>query len=190
MRCQVIPKFLGKIQSALLENVNIALIGFRGTGKTAIAKLLAKKLDKKLVSTDDEIVKKTKMSIAKFVQKYGWDRFRDIEIDVIEKISDFDECVFDAGGGIVMRNENIINLKRSALIILLTADIKTIKNRIKGGKERPALTKSSYLDEIKNILRERESRYKKAADYTIDTSRLSPEEACDLITHYIQMELQ
>ena len=148
--------------------MNIALIGFRGTGKTTIAKLLAKKLDKKLVSTDDEIVKKTKMSIAKFVQKYGWDRFRDIETDVIEKISDFDECVFDAGGGIVMRNENIINLKRSALIILLTADIKTIKN----------------------ILQEREPRYKKAADYTIDTSRLSPEEACDLITHYIQMELQ
>lgn len=170
--------------------MNIALIGFRGTGKTTIAKLLAKNLDKKLISTDDEIVKKTKMSIKKFVKKYGWEKFREVESDVIEYISDFDECVIDGGGGIVMRNENIINLKKNALIILLTADIKTIKNRVNGSKERPALTKSNYLDEIKEVLQEREARYKKAADYTIDTSRLTPQEACDLISHYVQMELQ
>src|SRR3989338_7838041 len=131
--------------------MNIALVGFRGTGKTSVAKLLAKKLDKNLISTDDEIEKKTKIKISKFVEKYGWDKFRDIESDVIESISDFDECVFDTGGGIVMRNENIINLKRNALIVLLTADIKTITSRIKNSK-RPALIKSNYLDEIKDVL--------------------------------------
>lgn len=170
--------------------MNITLIGFRGTGKTTIAKLLAKKLDKKLISTDEEIAKKTKMPIAKFVKKYGWDKFREVESDVIEYVSDFDECVFDTGGGIVMRNENIINLKKNSLIVLLTADIKTITNRLKNGKERPALTSKNYLDEIKDVLQEREARYKRASDYTIDTSRLAPGEACDLITHYIQMELQ
>ena len=170
--------------------MNIALIGFRGTGKTTIAKLLAKGFDKKLISTDDEIAKKTKMSIPKFVQKYGCGKFRDVETEVIENISDFDECVIDTGGGIVMRNENVINLKKNALIILLTADIKTIKNRIKDGKERTDLTKIYYLDEIKDILQEREVKYNNAADYTIDTSRLTPEEASDLITHYVQMEIQ
>lgn len=170
--------------------MNIALIGFRGTGKTTIAKLLAKKLEKKLISTDDEIVKKIKMSIPKFVKKYGWEKFREIESDAIEHISDFDECVFDTGGGIVMRNENITNLKKNTLIVLLTADINTIKTRLKNSKDRPALTKKDFIEEIKEVLQERESRYKKAADYTIDTSRLAPEEACDLITHYIQMEMQ
>jgi len=170
--------------------MNIALVGFRGTGKTSVAKLLAKKLDKNLISTDDEIEKKTKIKISKFVEKYGWDKFRDIESDVIESISDFDECVFDTGGGIVMRNENIINLKRNALIVLLTADIKTITSRIKNSN-RPALTKKgNFIDEVKDVLQERETRYKKAADYTIDTSRLSPEESCDLIIHYVQMELK
>ena len=169
--------------------MNIALIGFRGTGKTTVSKLLAIKLDKKLISTDEEIIKRSRLSIERFVEKNGWDRFRDIESDVIESISDFDECVFDTGGGIVMRNENIINLKKNALIVLLTADIKTITVRTKNSK-RPALTKSNYIDEIKDVLQERESRYKKAADYAIDTSQLSPEEVCDLITHYVNMELQ
>ena len=75
------------------------------------------------------------------------------------------------------------------MIVLLTADIKTLTERLKKSK-RPALTKKDYLEEIKDVLQEREQRYKNAADYTIDTSRLNPEEACDLIAHYVQMELQ
>lgn len=169
--------------------MNISLIGFRGTGKTTIGRLLSKKLDKKLISSDEEIEKRAKMGIAKFVKKYGWDRFRELEAEVIDGMSDFDECIFDTGGGIIMRNENIINLGKNGLIVLLTADIKTITDRLKGSK-RPALTKSNYLDEIQDVLNEREEKYKKAADYSIDTSRLSPEESCDLIMHFIQMELQ
>lgn len=169
--------------------MNIALIGFRGAGKTTISKLLAKSLGKKLISTDEEIAKKIRMSIPKFVKKSGWEKFREIESEVIESISDFDECVFDTGGGIVMRNENITNLKKSSIIILLTADIKTIAGRIKGS-DRPALTASDCLTEIKEVMCEREERYKRAADYAIDTSRLSPQDVCELIVHYIQMEMQ
>lgn len=169
--------------------MNIALIGFRGTGKTTIAKLLARKLDKKMISTDDEIEKKTKTVISKFVKKHGWNKFREVETEVIESISDFDECIFDTGGGVVMRNENITNLKKNALVILLEADIKTIARRLKGSK-RPALTKGNYIGEVKEVLQDREHRYKKAADYAIDTSRLKPEDACDLIIHYAKMEMQ
>ena len=169
--------------------MNIAVIGFRGTGKTTICRLLAKNLDKKLVSTDEEIARKTKMPIANFVKKSGWEKFRDVESEIIESVSELDECVFDTGGGIVVRNENVINLKKNALVILLTADAKTIAERIRGNKDRPALTKSNYLDEIEEVLKEREDKYRKAADYAIDTSMLSPEEVCGLITVYIQMEL-
>lgn len=165
--------------------MNIALIGFRGTGKTAVARLLAKKLDRKLVSTDEEITKKIG-GILKFVRKYGMEKFRDTESDVIEGISDFDDCIFDTGSGIVMRNENIINLKKSALIVLLATDARTIMSRL---RNRQPLAKG-YADEINHVLPEHESRYQKAADYTIDTSRLSPEEVCDLIIHYVQLELQ
>ena len=163
--------------------MNIALIGYSGTGKTTIAKLLAKKLDKKLISTDDEIVKKTKMSVSQFVKKYGREKFLDLESEIIENVSGLDECVFDTKGDIVIRNENIINVKKSALIVMLTADTKTIMSRSKSSK-------SSYIDETKGVLQEHEFKYEKAADYAIDTSRISPEEACHLISHYIQMELK
>lgn len=172
--------------------MNIALIGFRGTGKTTVCRLLARRLGKKLISTDEEIEKKTKLSIDKFVKKYSWDKFREVESEVIESICELDECVFDTGGGIVMRNENIVNLKKNGVIALLTADIRAITNRLKNSK-RPALTKGAkgnYVDEIKEVMQERELRYEKAADYAIDTSSLTPEDVCDLIAHYVEMEMQ
>ena len=58
--------------------MNITLIGLSGTGKTLIASLLARNLGKKLVSTDDELVKKTKLSIPKIVKKYGLNKFQEL----------------------------------------------------------------------------------------------------------------
>lgn len=165
--------------------MNIALIGFRGTGKTTICKLLASRLNKKFISVEDELIKKTKLSAVKPAEKYDSRKLYEIESEIIEKISDFDECVVDTGYGIVMRNENIINLKRNSLIIQLTADIKTITARIKSIKDR-----NDYINKTKPLLQEYEYRYRNAADYVIDVSRLSPEEICDLITHYVQTEIQ
>lgn len=164
--------------------MNIVLIGFRGTGKTTICKLLASRLNKKFISVEDELIKKTKLNSVKLAEKYDSRKLYEIESEVIEKISDFDECIVDTGYGIVMRNENIINLKRNSLIILLTADIKTITSRIR------VKNRHDYINKIKPLLQEYEYRYRNAADYVIDVSRLSPEEICDLITHYVQTEIQ
>jgi|TARA_Y100000310_G_scaffold70285_1_gene65894 shikimate kinase len=169
--------------------MNISLTGVRGTGKTTVSRLLAKKSDKKLFSTDEEIIKKTRLSIERFVKKKGWDKFREVESEVIEGLCEFDECIFDTGSGIVLRNENIINLKRNGLVILLTADLKTLVTRVTNRKKSTSIAIRKNMDNIKKVLEECEERYKIAADYAIDTSNLSPEEVCDLIHHYIKMEL-
>ena len=168
--------------------MNIALIGFRGTGKTVISRLLAGVLDKKLVSMDEEILKRTKLSPEKFVKKYGWDKFLELESEIVERISDLDDCIFDTSHSIVLRNENIINLKKNSLVMFLTSDQKTLIRRIKGSK--PGFPKNIDLENIGSIFKDYESRYISAADYTIDTSSLSPEEICSLIAHFIQMEIQ
>ncbi len=169
--------------------MNIAITGFSGTGKTTISRLLAGKLDKKLISTDEEITKKTKLRPESIVKKHGWDGLRAAEADVIENISELDEYVLDAGCGIVLRNENVVNIKRNGIIIFLTADAKTVALRLRRKDEKADFTKSNYVDKVKGAMEEFEEKYKKAADYTIDTSNMSPEEACDLIMHYVQMEL-
>ena len=161
--------------------MNIALVGHRGTGKTTVCRLLARKLDKKLVSADEEIARQAGLSMEKFVKKRGWEKFYEVESDVMERISDLDECVFDTCCSIIMRNENIMNLKKNSLVVALTCDPETIAGRT---------GKSGLFDEIRNMLRERGQKYVQDADYIIDTSKLSPEEVCNLIGYYLQAELQ
>jgi shikimate kinase len=168
--------------------MNIAVIGFKGTGKTAVCRLLARNMGKKLISTDDETLSRLKGGIGKFVKKHGVEKLREIESNIIEDISNFEDCVFDIGCDIVMRNENVISLKKSSLIVLLTSDIKKIKERIKDEKWISEIgTKPNAISEI---LSNYEAKCRKAADYIIDTSKLSPEEVCSLIMHYAQMEIQ
>ena len=169
--------------------MNIAITGFSGTGKTTVSKLLAGKLDKRLISTDEEITKIVKLSPEKIVKKYGWEKLREEETDVIESISELDEYVLDAGCGIVLRNENIINLKKNGIIIFLTADMKTVAARRRRKEEKVDFTKSNYIDKVKGALSEFDEKCKRVADYIIDTSNMTPEDACDLIVHYVQLEM-
>ena len=93
--------------------MNIALIGYRGTGKTSVGKLLAKKLNRKLLSTDKMIIKKAGMPINKIVKKCGWNRFRHLESEAIKNISGKDNCIIDSGGGVILKNKNIDVMARS-----------------------------------------------------------------------------
>ena len=170
--------------------MNIALIGFNGTGKTSVCRLLAQKLGKKVVSTDDAFIKKTNLSASKYVKKHGIDKFREIESLVIEKMCEMDECIFDTHCSIVARNENIVNLKRNSFVVMLTSDLKTISSRIRSSGEIPLSMQNDYLNEVKDIFQNHEQKFMNAADFTIDTSSMSAEEACDLIAHYVQTELQ
>ena len=69
-----------------------------------------------LVVMDKLVVEKAKLSIPQIVAKFGWDRFRDLESEVAREISRENNCVIDAGGGVVLREENVENLKTDGLI--------------------------------------------------------------------------
>ncbi|MEK6876388.1 MAG: type I 3-dehydroquinate dehydratase, partial [Nanoarchaeota archaeon] len=168
---------------------NIVLMGYRGSGKTYTVRYLAKKLGRRIISTDEEIEKKVGR-ISDFVEKNGWEKFRDIESKVIKNIDGIN-LIIDCGGGFVERERNVENLKRNGIIIWLKTSPEQIRKRIKGGKERPSLTGTkSFLEEIEEVLEKRTPLYKKAADYEIDTNNKSVKQVGDEILELIKMKTE
>jgi len=151
---------------------NIALIGFMGTGKTTIATQLAHRLKMKYVSTDNLIEKKEKRTINEIFTKSGEEYFRDVEATVIREVSGMENVVIDAGGGAVIREENIANFKSSGIVICLTADEETLMERTKKYKHRPLLNVEDPKRKIRELLARRAPFYAKA-DHTIDTGKLT-----------------
>ena len=110
---------------------NIALIGFMGSGKTTVGKLLAKTMDMKFVDIDKVIEAQEKKSINDIFQKQGQTYFRDLEREVISQESLKNDCVIATGGGSILDNENIKRLKETSFIVFLNASIECLYLRLK-----------------------------------------------------------
>lgn len=162
--------------------MNAVLIGYRGTGKSSVGRLLAEMLGLELVETDAEIVRRAGMTIPEIVEKHSWEFFRDIESEVIADITDHKNQVVDCGGGVVTRPRNIEYLQNSGVIFLLEADPDDIIHRIRRSRNRPSLTgDKSFTEEVIEVMKEREPLYRAAADYVINTSSESPRTAAQKI---------
>ena len=156
--------------------MNIVLMGYRGTGKSTVAGILSQRLKRKLYTIDALIVKSAGMPIARIVGEWGWPRFREIESSVVREIS-AEAAVIDCGGGVVLEPRNVAHLQRAGKIVLLTAGFKTILNRIHKDPNRPPLKDGlSFAEEQRQVLAEREPKYRAAADLVCDTTQVSPQE--------------
>lgn len=162
--------------------MNIVLIGYRGTGKSTVGRLLAARLGRELVSTDAEIVARAKRTIPEIVAREGWEYFRDLESAVCRDLAGRDQLVIDTGGGAILRPQNVQILKKSGMLFWLTASVSTIAKRIGGDNQRPSLTGTkSFIDEIQDVLREREPKYQAAADHVLQTDDQSSDQLVETI---------
>ena len=163
--------------------MNIVLIGYRGTGKSVVAKILSKALKMNCIGMDAEIVKESGLSIPEIVDKFGWARFRDMETEVAVHVSLLDNIIVDSGGGVIERSENIEALKKNGIIFWLKASVGVIVSRIESGTERPALTEGkTFTEEVAEVLEKRTRKYSNAAQYEIDTDNLTPDQVAERIT--------
>jgi len=152
---------------------SIALIGFMGTGKTAVGKALAEKLGKEFFELDPLIEKKAGKTIPAIFKEDGEIAFREFEIEAIKEVSKERNAVIACGGGVVLNKINIDRLKREAVIVYLTASPRVILKRTsRDAEERPLLTVANPALTIKELLRFRRPFYERAADTTVNTSRL------------------
>ena len=143
-----------------------------GTGKTTIATKLANALNMRYLSTDDLIEKREKRTINEIFTKEGEDYFRNVESDVVREVAGQDGLVVDAGGGAVIREENLANLKSTGIVICLTADENTVMERTKKYKHRPLLNVEDPKLKIRTLLAKRAPFYAKA-DHCIDTGKFT-----------------
>ena len=162
--------------------MNIVLIGYRGAGKSSVAKVLADQLGRIVISTDAEIVSRANLSIPEIVKSCGWVHFRDLESQVCRELAGKDGMIIDTGGGVILRQENVDALKANGMLFWLTAEVPTIQARIGGDTQRPSLTGTkSFTEEIEDVLRERHPRYQAAADYVIATDGCSLHQIADAV---------
>ncbi|MFO7976572.1 MAG: shikimate kinase [Candidatus Hydrogenedentota bacterium] len=162
--------------------MNIVLIGFRGTGKSSIAELVALSTNRQVFRVDEEVEKRAGLPISEIVQRHGWERFWELEAEICAEVGAMTGMVIDAGGGVVQRPENVAALKTHGTFFWLTAEPETIKTRIKHDESRPSITgKKSFLDEVEEVLEARLPLYEAAADHVIETDKRSLAEIGDEI---------
>jgi shikimate kinase len=147
---------------------NIVLIGFMGTGKTAVGRILARRLGFKFVDTDEEVESVTGKAIPEIFKCYGVVRFRSEETAVIKKLSAYKGLVVATGGGAVLNPENVWALKRNGIMVLLRSSPEVIYSRVKSNRDRPLLAgPGDLLQQIKSLMAEREEAYRKSADLEV-----------------------
>ena len=157
--------------------MNLVLIGYRGTGKSAIGKHLANTLGMRAVSLDEEIVAGAGQPIPDIVAKLGWVHFRDLEEALCRRFGASEGLIIDCGGGVVEREANMESLRQNGRVIWLRATPATIVRRIGGDTQRPSLTGTkSFIGEVEEVLARREPLYGRMAHASLDTDNRTIED--------------
>jgi len=152
---------------------SIALIGFMGTGKTVVGRALAERLGKEFVELDALIARKAGKTIPEIFRQDGEVAFRELEIEAAREIAGKKNVVIACGGGIVLNKINIDRMRRECLMVYLTASPEVIIQRTSIGRnDRPLLSTADRDTTVRELLEFRRPFYQRAADITIDTSKL------------------
>lgn len=167
--------------------MNIALIGFRGSGKSAVGQILAERLNRDFVDVDDYIESKTHLSIQEIFVLCGEAHFRVIESQALSEICKKDGMVISTGGGVVLKYKNIQVLKRNSFVIYLDVSPEVAYKRIMADKKvRPKLTDKMLLDEIRDQYEKRLPYYENAKDVSIDTTEMSIDQVAEKIIEFLK----
>lgn len=161
-------------------NENIILVGFMGTGKTTVGKILAVRLHKKFVDMDSVIAERAGKSIGLIFSEDGEPHFRGLERELVRELAATGGKVIAAGGGIVLNPANINDFSRTGKVICLFASEQEIMRRVSSSNSRPLLEKEDKFQRIKNLMEQRRPLYEKIPD-RINTTGLTPAEVVEVI---------
>ncbi|MEL0096771.1 MAG: shikimate kinase [Planctomycetaceae bacterium] len=168
---------------------NIFLTGYRATGKSSVANLLAIALSKEVVDADVYLEQEAGMTIAEIFALEGEQGFRDRETAIVRELSARENTVIALGGGAVLREENREALRGRGITVWLTASPDVVYERMTTdpltGQRRPNLTSTGGLQEIHDLLAQRTPLYQQVADFKVDTEGLSPEQVASEVVRQL-----
>lgn len=165
---------------------NIFLIGYMGTGKSTVAAYMAMQYGMEVLEMDQMIVDREGMSISDIFAKHGEAYFRDMETKLLIEIQTQENKVVSCGGGVVIREQNVEEMRKGGNIVLLSAKAETILERVKDDNSRPLLQGNKNIAFINDMLEKRRAKYESAADIVIETDAKQVADICNEIFEQIE----
>ena len=163
----------------------IFLIGYRGSGKTTVARLLAERFEFEWVDADDEIEQRAGKTIAQIFADEGQRAFREMEVAVAAELCLRRQTVVALGGGAVLSEATRASIGAAGPVVWLTGSPHTLARRLAGDdltpSRRPNLTAAGGTAEIEALLAERTPLYHACATFAVDTEGKSPTQVVDEI---------
>ena len=161
------------------------LIGMMGAGKSSVGRCLERRTGLRRLDTDEMAAIKLGLSVPEIFSKFGQEKFREIETQMLRELDPAKAMIIVTGGGIVLRNENVDLMRQLGTIVLLEADEDTLFERASRRKNRPLLQTENPRTTFAELLRTRTPLYAKIADIRIDTSSLNRDDAAEMILNKI-----
>lgn len=156
-----------------------------GAGKTSVGRFLAKQLNKDFYDSDEEIEKKTGVSLSWIFDLEGMAGYRQREMRSIDELSMLSNIVLSTGGGCVETPEVREYLRQRGVVIYMEVSLQTQLNRLKRDKKRPLLQGENPQEVLIKLWEEREPFYEEIADLTVITDDRSVRDVCDDILNWL-----
>ena len=147
---------------------NIVLVGFMGSGKSYVGKLIAEQIGMPLLDMDAIIVERAGKPISEIFSEEGEPKFREYERELVKELSETEGNIISTGGGIVLNPDNITDFEKNGLVVCLLVDAESVLDRVKHDSSRPLLA-GDKEQAIMDILESRKHLYE-AINHKIDTS--------------------
>ena len=163
---------------------NLVMIGFMGSGKTTVGRLVANGLGREFVDIDELVVRGAGMAVPEIFRREGEDSFRRRESGAIDDAVRFPARVIAVGGGAVLSADNRTVLKQAGYLVYLRASPETLGGRLADDSDRPLLNVPDRVGRIRDLLVARGPVYETAGDLTVDTDQTSPEQAADRVVRW------
>ena len=173
---QSINKNSKRIQARKLFHYNLVLIGFMGVGKTTMSDYFNTMFAMDVIEMDQIIARREGMSIPDIFEIHGEEYFRNCETELLIEMQSRKNVVISCGGGVPMRERNVVEMKKNGRVILLTAEPETILERVRDDHSRPLLENNKNVSFIRELMEKRREKYEAAADIIIRTDGRSIQE--------------